>query len=102
MKRIRACTADAIKEGELLAVDGAPVPLGLARSEGEWFAFEDNCTHEDFPLTEGDVEGTEIECALHGARFCLKSGEARAVPATCGIRVFPVTVEDGVVYVEMP
>lgn len=86
----------------MLAVVGAPTKLGVARADGRWFAFENNCTHEDFPLTEGLVDGQEVECALHGARFCLHTGAARAVPATCGIRVFPVCIEDGVVYVEMP
>lgn len=86
----------------MLAVEGAPVPLGVTRAGGVWFAFENNCTHEDFPLTEGMVDGEELECALHGARFCLRSGAVRAIPASCGIRVFPVCVEDGSVYVDLP
>lgn len=102
MTRIRACAADALQDGQLLAVEGAPLALGLARVGDAWFAFENNCTHEDFPLTEGMVDGEELECALHGARFCLRSGAARAAPASCGIRTFPVSVEDGAVFVELP
>lgn len=86
----------------MLAVEGVSVALGVARVGDAWFAFENNCTHEDFPLTEGMVDGAEVECALHGARFCLRTGAARAVPASCGIRVFPVCVEDGAVHVELP
>lgn len=102
MARLRACAADAVAEGQMLAIEGAPVALGVARVGDAWFAFENNCTHEDFPLTEGMVDGTELECALHGARFCLRTGAARAVPASCGIRVFPASEDAGAVYVELP
>lgn len=102
MARVRACAADALNDGEMLAVEGGSARLGVARANGQWFAFENNCTHEDFPLTEGLVDGQDVECALHGARFCLRTGAALAAPATCGIRVFPVAVEDGTVYVDLP
>lgn len=80
-QKIRACGVQELADGEMRAVADAPFPLAICRVKNEWFAFENNCTHEDFPLTEGAVDGVEIECALHGARFCLRTGEIRAVPA---------------------
>lgn len=102
MPTITACAADSLKDGEMLAIETADLALAVCRVGGEWFAFENNCTHEDFSLTEGMLDGTEIECALHGARFCLRSGAVRALPASCGIRVFATRVEDNEVRVELP
>ena len=102
MPTLRACAVDALKDGELLAVEGAGLPLGICRVGDEWFAFENNCTHEDFALTEGAIDGAEIECALHGARYCLRTGAVRAIPASCPIRVFPVRIENDQVHVELP
>jgi len=100
--KLRVCGVQDLANGDLRAVPDAPIPLAICRVQDEWFAFENNCTHEDFPLTEGDLNGFEIECPLHGARFCLRTGEIRAVPATCPIRVFPVHWDDHAVHVELP
>lgn len=99
---IHACGVQELADREMKVIADAPFPLAICRVKDEWFAFENNCTHEDFPLTEGAVDGTEIECALHGARFCLRTGAIRAVPATCPIRVFPVRVKGGAVVVDIP
>lgn len=101
-RRIHACSVQELADGEMRAVADAPLPLAICRVKDEWFAFENNCTHEDFPLTEGAVDGVEIECALHGARFCLRTGKVRAPPASCSIRVFPAHVEGDAVQVEIP
>lgn len=100
MSLIHACTIDELADGDMRAVEHAPQPLGVCRVAGEWFAFENNCSHEDFPLTEGLLDGTEIECPMHGARFCLRTGAVRAIPASCGIKVFPVRIERGAVLIE--
>lgn len=99
---IRACAHDALKDGEMLAVEGAPSPLGVCRVAGQWYAFENDCTHESFALTEGALDGAQIECPLHGAKFCVRTGAARAVPATRGIGVYPVRIEQGDVLVDLP
>lgn len=99
---VRACAVDALKDGEMQPVTGTVDPIGIGRVGGDWFAFENNCTHEDFPLTEGIIEAGEIECPLHGARYCLKTGKVRAVPATCSIRVYPVHVVGNDVLIELP
>jgi nitrite reductase/ring-hydroxylating ferredoxin subunit len=101
-RRIHACGVQELADGEMRAVAHARLALAICRVKDEWFAFENNCTHEDFALTEGAVDGTEIECALHGARYCLRTGEVRAIPASCPIRVFPVHVVGDVVQVELP
>jgi 3-phenylpropionate/trans-cinnamate dioxygenase ferredoxin component len=65
------------------------------------FALEDVCSHAEFPLTDGDVDGTAIECALHGSRFDLRSGKPLGPPATQPVRTYPVSVVDGDVYIDL-
>lgn len=78
-------------------VDGAPVVVfNLA---GDYYAIEDVCTHDGGRLTGGHVEGDEIVCPRHGARFCIRTGEALSAPAYEPTATFPVRVENGVVQV---
>jgi nitrite reductase/ring-hydroxylating ferredoxin subunit len=101
-RRIHACGVQELADGEMKALSDDALSLAICRVNDEWFAFENNCTHQDFPLTEGAVDGTEIECPLHGARFCLRTGAIRAVPASRPIRVFRTHVEGDAVHVEIP
>ena len=68
------------------------------------YALEDRCSHEDFPLSAGevDVELGEIECARHGAIFRLSDGVPLSLPATHPVATFAATIEDGRVIVELP
>lgn len=100
-KWIRACKVDALTDGEMQPVADSVDPIGIGKVGGQWFAFENNCTHQSFPLTEGLIDGLEIECPLHGARYCLKSGALRALPGTCPIRVYPVKVVGNDVLIEL-
>lgn len=75
--------------------------LVIARVDSEIVAFEDRCSHEDLPLSDGDIVDGEVVCPYHGATFCLKTGEATAAPAYEPITVFPVRIVDGVVQVDL-
>ena len=79
-------------------VDG--FPLALARVEGRVFAVEDRCSHDDGPLGEGRMEGCEVVCPRHGARFDVRDGRATRMPAVQGIHSVPVKEEGGKVYVD--
>ena len=78
-------------------VDGASV--AVFNLGGEYFAIEDVCTHDGGQLTGGTVEGAEVVCPRHGARFCIKTGAALTAPAYEPIAKFPVRVENGVIQV---
>jgi 3-phenylpropionate/trans-cinnamate dioxygenase ferredoxin component len=91
-----------LEAGELMRVQINDRAVCLARSEeGQWFAIADTCTHESYSLSEGDVWGCEVECALHGSRFSLLTGEPDQLPATKPVATYPVTVRDGAVYVSL-
>ena len=74
-------------------VDGTQIVV--FNLDGEFHAIEDVCTHDGGQLTGGRVEGAEIVCPRHGARFCIRTGEALTAPAYEPTTKFPVRVEDG-------
>ncbi|MEI6458104.1 MAG: non-heme iron oxygenase ferredoxin subunit [Pseudomonadota bacterium] len=63
--------------------------------QGALYALEDRCTHDDNPIEEGVVEGLEVICPRHGARFCLKSGAAMTPPAYEPVKTFAVAESGG-------
>ena len=92
------------REGEIAAgafrvtdVDGTSVVVfNLA---GSYYAIEDVCTHDGGQLTGGHVEDDVIVCPRHGARFCVRTGEALSAPAYEPTATFPVRIEDGEIQV---
>ena len=70
--------------------------------DGGVHAVEDVCSHEEYPLSEGWIEDHTIECALHGSRFDLLTGEPDSPPALRPVRIFPVRVEGEDVLVDLP
>ena len=98
----RVCALADVPDEGALGVEIAGVPVAVVRAEGEVFAIYDVCSHEEVPLSEGDVDGTTIECWLHGSCFDLRTGDPTGPPATKPVPVYPVKVEDGDVYVSLP
>lgn len=101
MSRRFVCTTDELGNGESMTLQGDD-PIALFRNdEGEFFATADTCTHEDWSLGEdSDLEGNEVVCPLHMARFDIRSGAALCFPASIALRTYDVEVdEDGNVYV---
>ena len=73
----------------------------VARSEGQFFAVFDECSHAEVPLSEGDVEDCTVECWLHGSRFDLRTGEPTGLPATEPVAVYAVKVDNDEVFVDV-
>jgi 3-phenylpropionate/trans-cinnamate dioxygenase ferredoxin component len=94
--------ADSVAESATLAteVDGAAVLV--VRCGAELYAIEDRCTHDGEPLEGAEVETCQIICPRHGARFCVRSGEALTPPAYEPLRTYPVRIENGRILVESP
>ena len=103
MAQILVCKDDALADGEAIKVNGAAEAVAVFRSNGTLYALADRCSHGNASMSEGYVEddGT-VECPLHAARFCLKTGAALCQPATEPLKVFPVAVIDGTIYVDAP
>jgi 3-phenylpropionate/trans-cinnamate dioxygenase ferredoxin subunit len=77
------------------------VSVGVYNIEGELFALEDRCSHDDGPLVEGDWEPEDavVICPRHGSRFDIRSGRPLTLPAVFPVETFAVRVEDGTVIV---
>jgi 3-phenylpropionate/trans-cinnamate dioxygenase ferredoxin component len=87
-----------IPPGEARRVPCTP-PIAVFNVDGVFYAVDDTCTHQETSLSEGWLEGCEIECPLHTARFDLRTGRPSSPPATRALRTHQVRVEDGIVYV---
>ena len=87
--------------GKLLGVDVEGVPIVLANVEGDICALHDECSHEEYALSDGDLEGPDVVCVYHGARFDACSGTNKALPAVRPVKSYPVEVRDGDVYVDI-
>lgn len=90
----RVLRAEELRDGELIPVviDGTPVVL--VRHAGEFFAVQNNCSHQDFPLSEAGFDPRDgvLVCAWHGGCFDVRSGSAVVPPATEAVETFPVRV----------
>jgi len=99
MRWIDAGPAAALADGQTVSVDVGRRTVLVARSGEEYFAIEDLCTHDGAELAGGMIEGAEIVCPRHGARFCLRTGEALTPPAYEPVRIFATKIDGGHLWV---
>jgi 3-phenylpropionate/trans-cinnamate dioxygenase ferredoxin subunit len=91
-----------LPDGERLFVEIADRPIVIFNIAGGLFAIGDVCTHDNGPLGDGDLEGHEIVCPRHGAKFIVRTGKATQMPAVEDIPAYPVQVRDGNIFVGIP
>lgn len=91
-----------VKPGQVIQVEVDEEPVAVANVDGEIRAFSDVCTHEYVMLSEGWLEGDEIECPQHGSRFDTRTGEVSGPPATQPLPIYEVKLEDSQIYVKGP
>lgn len=98
----RACATNAIDPDDLIRFDRGTQTFVIVRSpEDDFFAMDGICSHEHVHLCDGLVMDGMIECPKHNATFDYRSGAATRAPACVDLRIFPVKVEDGHVYIEI-
>lgn len=97
---IRVCATTELLPGESKVVWDGDTPIVVFNYDGDFYALEDRCSHEEFELSAGIFDGDEasIECALHGARFDVRDGRALCAPAHFPVAKFPVKLEGGAVW----
>jgi 3-phenylpropionate/trans-cinnamate dioxygenase ferredoxin subunit len=102
MTYVRVCPVAEVKSGAVVAreVDGTPVAL-VHCEDGTIHAIQDVCSHEEYPLSDGEVVGCTIECTWHGSEFDVRTGEALNLPATEPVAVYPVDIRDGDIYIRL-
>jgi 3-phenylpropionate/trans-cinnamate dioxygenase ferredoxin subunit len=92
---------DSIVEGKPIRLTKNGKDVCVARVGNEVFAIEDNCSHQDAALSEGEQNGYKIECWLHSAEFDLRTGDALTPPASAPVKTYPVSVDGNNVVVEI-
>ena len=97
----RVASAGEVSAGTLKAVHTDRGGVVLANVDGNIYALEDRCSHQDYPLSAGELEGNQLECSFHGARFDVCTGRATQLPAITPVRSFPVDVRDGEVFIQL-
>ncbi len=96
----KVASTDEIEPGDRMSIVVDDVPVLLIRLGDDYYAIEDVCTHDGQPLTDGPLNGAEITCPRHGARFDVTNGNAVCMPATEPVATFAVEVRDGAVFVK--
>ena len=98
---VRICKQDDIPDPgkEVFEVDGRFVLV--FHVDGQFFALDDCCTHDDGPLGEGVLDGLSIECPRHGAKFDIRDGRVLRMPATHAVAAHQVKVEGDDVYLKL-
>ena len=99
MPEIKAGKEGDILPGKLKVVVSDGTRIAVCNVNGKFFAIEDVCTHDAGSLDQGELDGKEVECIRHGARFDVTTGAATRMPAIVPVKTFPVRVEDGQVIV---
>ncbi|TCJ00064.1 non-heme iron oxygenase ferredoxin subunit [Aeromicrobium sp. IC_218] len=101
MTFVEAAKLGDVVEGRALGLVIDEVDVALVRDGENVYAISDWCSHAQVPLSDGDVEGCEIECYLHGSRFDVRTGEALNLPATEPVPTYPTKIEGDTVWVDL-
>lgn len=99
--RVPVCDADELAEGDgrVLELDGRRI--AVFKAQDGIYAIDDRCSHQDAWLSDGWVEGCQVECPLHSSLFDLRTGEPSGPPATVPVRTYPVEIVDGVIHLDL-
>ena len=100
VSRFDVGAVDEFPEGSITARTVADVEIVVIHREGEFFALPDRCTHQRYPLHDGELLDGKIKCVHHGATFDLRTGRP-TLPAVKKIQLFEAAVEDGRVVVTL-
>jgi 3-phenylpropionate/trans-cinnamate dioxygenase ferredoxin subunit len=90
---VEVASVDELPSGSMKRVEIDGHRYLIANAEGNFYAVDDQCSHEDVSLYLGCIQGENIKCSLHGSRFSLKTGEPLEEPADEPIGTYKIKVE---------
>lgn len=100
-KLIEAGNIKEIKQGKMKRIIAGDKAILVCNVDGQFYAVDDMCTHEDASLYLGCMKGDLIQCSLHGAKFSVITGEAKEEPAEIPLQTYPVTIKKETIFVEI-
>lgn len=92
---VDVCDAKALAEGKNIVVEVDGYNVAIFKIDCNFYAILDVCSHDGAEISSGKLDGDEIICPRHGARFCVKTGAVKCPPAYEDIDTFLVRVENG-------
>lgn len=95
------CTTDELPPGEREVFDVGRTSILLFNIDGDYYAVENMCSHEEYELADGALDGCSLECSKHGAVFDVRTGAVLAPPAHKPIQIYTVRLQDNEVQVEL-
>ena len=95
-------TVDELNIGGRLFVEIDGIRIVVINISGSYYAIADVCSHDDGPVGEGTIEGFEITCPRHGARFDIRTGKVMALPAFIDIPAYPVRLVGDQIEIGLP
>jgi len=98
---VKVADLDDCAPGTLTPAEANGEHIVLANVEGDIYAVEDECSHQEYPLSDGELDGTTLECIYHGACFDVTDGSATQLPAIKGVKSYDVEVRDSEIYVSV-
>jgi 3-phenylpropionate/trans-cinnamate dioxygenase ferredoxin subunit len=100
---IDICPVDELPPGAMRLVEWEDLEIGVFNCAGELLAIEDRCSHDNGDLVEGELDESDctIECPRHGSKFDLRTGKPVTLPAYVPVDTFAVSVEDGLIKIEV-
>src|SRR5213595_4256522 len=103
MAELDVCPVEELPPCSVKIVYAGALALGVYNLDGEYYAIEDRCSHDDGPLAEGDFDCEEgyAVCPRHGAHIDIRTGRPLTLPAVLPVDVFPTRVENGIVEVDL-
>jgi 3-phenylpropionate/trans-cinnamate dioxygenase ferredoxin subunit len=95
LRYIQITSVQEFPDGERLFFEIDGLPIVLYSLNGKYFATGDECSHDGGPIGDGEIDGNEIVCPRHGARFDVRTGKVTGMPAVADIPSYPIRVVDG-------
>ena len=100
-QKVAAAKVEDVPVGTVRSVDVNGKQIALCNYSGTIYAIDDVCTHDGGALDQGELIEFEIECPRHGARFDVRTGQVKCLPAVMPVKTYAVTVNDGTIEVEV-
>ena len=100
-ERIELCRAAEVDPGSALKVESGELVVAVFNVDGQFYVIDDHCTHGPGSLSEGYIDGEIIECNFHNGQFNIRTGEVVSPPCMVPVKTYAVTVENGIVFIEV-
>ena len=99
--RLELCKADQIAAGTAVRIEAGGLTVAVYNVDGTFYVTDDACTHGPGSLSEGFIDGDVVECNFHNGQFNIKTGEVVSPPCMIPVKIYPVTVEGGAVFIDV-